>query len=60
MPMKIKFIAYPGLFLLSTVVAMFVLLVTAVATRAAEADDQVRLIFEQKCQGCHSIGGGRW
>ncbi|MDP2731195.1 MAG: c-type cytochrome [Dehalococcoidales bacterium] len=40
-------------------VTALIFMVTDGATRAAEADGQGQLIFEQKCQGCHSIGGGR-
>ncbi len=58
--MRVKFAAYSGLILLSTViVAAFIVPVTTVATRAAEANDQGQAIFEEKCQGCHSIGGGQ-
>ena len=60
MSVRVKFTAYSGLVLLSTViVALFASLVTTVATRAAVADERGGLIFEKLCTECHTIGGGR-
>lgn len=59
MSVRVKFTAYSGLILLSTViVALFASLVTTVATRAAVADERGGLIFEEQCTECHTIGGG--
>lgn len=58
--LRAKFISFAVLIFLSTlIVAALIFLVSPVTTRAAEANDEGRLIFGQKCQVCHSIGGGR-
>lgn len=61
MPVEQKQTAYPGVILAGLVLVILVALLatTLTAPTAATATSPGQVIFEQKCQACHTIGGGR-
>lgn len=56
MSARARFVVYSGLVFVAA--ALVVLLVSS-AARVVAAEEQGKAIFEQRCQFCHSIGGGR-